>query len=85
LTSYTWYFIFDPNVDFPATLVSRLFTLPLNGIGRVEILATRGNLMGITYDDVFLPINLNDKSPFEFEGYAVFSDERGVWLGIEVE
>lgn len=84
--TYVWYYIFNMTEDFPATLVSRTFTVILNGIGQKEILVTRGNLTGITYEGVFLPLNLNSKNPFEFEDLAVHIDEDdNVRLGIAVE
>lgn len=79
-----WYYIFT-TTDFPADIISRTYTLILDGIGQREILVTRGNLWGITYDDVFLPVELNSKNAFEFEGHAVYiDDDDQVWLGIEV-
>lgn len=80
---YTWFYIFN-SADFETTgLVSRTYTLILDGIGQKDILVTKGNYLGITYEDVFLPLNMNDKNPFEFEGFAIYSDaDNNVWLGI---
>ena len=82
---FDWYKIFN-NAAFLATgLVSRTYTVDLQGIGQKEILATRGNLTSIVYDDVMLSINLNSKNPFIFENRAVYMDESNdVWLGILV-
>jgi len=38
------------------------------------------------YDGVFLSLELNDVSPFIFEGHAIYKDSsENVYLGIEVE
>ncbi len=64
---------------------SRKLNVILGDLGEKEILITKGNLTSILYDDVFLPVALNDKNPFEFEGYASFLDENDdIWLGILV-
>lgn len=73
--------------DFEALdIPSRTLTLLLSGLGEKEVLITKGNLVSIVYDDVFLSLNLNDKNPFEFEDYAAFLDPNNdIWLGIKVE
>lgn len=82
---YTWYFIFNYDDFIALGLVSRTYDLILDGIGAKSVLVTKGNLVGITYEGVFLPLNLNDKNPFEMDGHAIYVDENdNVWLGIEV-
>lgn len=84
--TYTWYKIF--NVDeFSATeLVSKEIEVILLGIGQKKILITRGVNISIVYEGVMLTLGLNQKNPFEFEGYAVYSDsDHDVWLGIANE
>ncbi len=70
--------------DFEALeLVSRKLTIILGTLGQKEVLVTKGNLVSILYNDVLLSVNLNDKNPFEFEGYAAFIDPNNdIWLGI---
>lgn len=82
---YDWYLIFNSN-DFQAQgLVSKVYTLELENIGIKEVLVTSGNAFGITYEGVYLQLNLNAKNPFEFDGYAIFSSNTGdVYLGIAV-
>lgn len=83
--TYTWYYIFT-TTDFDAlNLPSKTYTLDLENIGIVDILVTKGNHYGILYDDVFLPLNLNDKNPFEFSDHAIYVDaDDQVWLGVPV-
>lgn len=84
--SYEWYPIFNYNDFLDTDLVSRKYTLTLEDIGEKDILVTRGNLLSILYEGVFLSINLNDRSPFYFEGYGVFAASDGqVYLGVEVD
>jgi hypothetical protein len=58
----------------------------LEDIGESEILVTRGIKTSVTFDGVMLSVGLNDRNPFEFEGYACYIDSNlEIWLGIEVE
>lgn len=83
MPKYDWYRMVNKD-DFESTgLVSRTLTVDLDGIGLKSILITKGNLLGITYEGVFLPVNLNGVNPFYFEGYGVYLRENGdVFLGI---
>lgn len=86
MNNYRWFYIFTLT-DFEALgLVSRTYELTLTGVGKKEILVTKGNYVGITVDGVFLPISLHDKNPFEFEDMAIYIDtDDQVWLGYLVE
>lgn len=84
--TYTWFPIFNLEEFLALGLVSKTYTLTLEGIGQKDILVTHGELVGITYDGHFLTLSLNDKNPFEFEDHAVYVDEDDqVWLGIAVD
>lgn len=80
---YDRYKIFNL-LEFEALeLVSKTYNLVLEDVGEVGVLVTKGNLVSITYEGVFLSLNLNEKNPFEFEGFAIFIDENDdVYLGI---
>lgn len=80
---YDWYRIFNRG-EFESTgLVSRTYVVELEGIGIVDILVTKGNLISMTYEGVMLPVKLNDANPFAFEGMAVYEKENGdIYLGI---
>lgn len=84
-TTYTWFKIFN-RTEFLATgLVSRTYTFVLTGFGQKDILVTLGNALGITYDGVYLPIELNDLNPFVIDERAVYVDQNDdVYLGIQV-
>lgn len=83
---FTWFNIFN-KTEFEATgLVSWELERLLEGIGKVDILVTKGRNISITYDEVLLSIGVTDANPFIFEGYAVYLDANNdVWLGIQVE
>lgn len=84
--NFVWYYIFNYDEFLALDLVSRTYDLILNKIGPKSILVTKGNLVGMTYEGVFLPLNLNDINPFAFEDFAIYIDENNnVWLGIAVE
>lgn len=82
---YRWFFIFNLDEFEAASLVSRTYDLILDGRGQAEFLVTKGNGVGITHDGIFLLLDLNEKSPFEFDGRAIYVDEnQNVWFGFEV-
>jgi hypothetical protein len=67
-------------------LVSRKLTVLMTGKGLKDILITKGNMVSVYFDGVFLSLNLNDKNPFEFEDMAVFLDPNNdIWLGLKSE
>lgn len=81
---YDWYKIFN-TAEFDALDVfSKTYFLNLEPIGLKEILVTKGNGVGILYEDVFLLLDLNQKNPFERDGFAIaISDTLDVYLGIQ--
>jgi hypothetical protein len=80
---YDWYFIFNSDDFDDLDLVSQTLTLDLDGIGEKDILVTKGINYAITYEGVFLSLELNDKNPFEFDSLAIYRDAyNNVWLGI---
>ena len=84
--NYNWYFIFNTDEFTALGLVSKTYELTLSGIGRKNILVTKGELFGITYEGVFLALNLNQKNPFEFEDMAIHvHDNSNVFLGFAIE
>lgn len=82
---YNWFKIFN-KTEFEATgLVSRTYKLNLEGLGQKDILVTKGNGLGLTYNNIFLLIELNTLNPFTFEGHAIYIDESNdVFLGVAV-
>lgn len=83
--NYTWFYIFNYEDFIDTGLVSKTYSLILDGIGLKDVLVTKGVEVGLTYEGIFLPLNMNDKNPFEFEDHAIYIDENeNVWLGIAV-
>ncbi len=84
-THYDAYKIINLDDFNDLELVSRKLSIVLGTLGLVDILVTKGNLVSLFYDGVFLSLNLNDKNPFEFEGKAIFIDpDNNIWLGLPV-
>jgi hypothetical protein len=83
---YDWYKIFN-KTDFDATgLTSKTYELFLVGIGLKYVLVTKGNLLSMTIDDVFLSLELNSKNPFYFSGRGIYVDpDENVFWGIPRE
>lgn len=84
--NYEWYKLFN-KVDFEAeALVSRTLLVQLEDRGRQTFEIFRGNLVGVVYDDAFLPVGLLNQNPYAQEGYAIYLDANNdVWFGFEVE
>lgn len=83
---FQWFPIFNKDEFDALELVSKTYTWDLTGIGEVDVLVTKGVGYGITYDGVFLSLNLNDENPFIMDGYAIYMDsDNMVYLGFEVE
>lgn len=85
MVNYTWFKIFNLAEFQALDLTSKLYELELENIGPVEVLVTQGETIGMLYDDVFLSLDLNDVSPFAFEGYAIYNLDGDIYLGIEVD
>lgn len=83
--TYTWFKIFNKTAFEALSLVSKTYTLNLDGLGQKEILVTLGDTLGMTYNDVFLSLN-DGEIKVEFDGHAMYLDEAtgDVYLGIEV-
>lgn len=65
---------------------SRTLFLNLQNIGVTEILISKGNELGILYEDEFLIVNFAGKNPNAKNGFAIFEDEnQDIWLGIAAE
>lgn len=83
---YDWYKIYNLTEFNALSLTSIELEIILTGNALKEIMITKGNYVGVLIDDVFLPINLNSKNPFEFEDRAVYLDSNNdIWVGIAVE
>lgn len=84
--NFTWFKIFN-KAEFEALgLTSKKYTLILQGIGQKDILVTKGEGIGITYEGIFLSLKLNDQNPFPFDGYAIYeAANQDIYLGVEIE
>lgn len=84
-TQYNWFFVINRD-DFQAEgLVSRELSLIFDGLGPKTVLVTNAITFGITYEGIFLSVEMNDNNPFEFEGHAVHVHDNGnVFLGLPV-
>lgn len=80
--NFNWYKIFN-KAEFEATgLPSKEYEVIFPDQGIKTILVTKGNFIAVKYDDVFLCIGLNARSPFIFENKAVYLDANNdVWVG----
>lgn len=84
---YDWYKIFNKE-DFEDTeLVSKKYNFDLEGLGPKEFLVTKGNTVALTYEGIFLPVQLGDANPYSIDSMAIFLDEEtdDVYLGFLVE
>ncbi len=85
MSARDWYEIFDATEFEASGLVSRSLSVQLTGRGEATFHITRGNLLGVTYLDTFLPVQLLGANPFAAGGYAVYRDpDDKVWFGFDV-
>lgn len=85
--NYDWYFIINKTEFEALDIPSREVQLQLKEAGALKtFLITKGNLTSILVDGIFLSLDLNGEDPFEFEGFAIGSDEdENIYYGIAVE
>lgn len=78
-----WYLICNA-AEFLATgLTSRSYDLLLAGIGQRSVLVTRGELVGLVYEGIFLVPRLAGINPMELDDHAAYIDaDENLWLGI---
>lgn len=78
-----WYKIFNLTEFEALGLVSKSYLLDLEALGQKEILATKGNLVSIVYEGIFLPINLEGNNPYSIDDHSVYLDANNdIWLGV---
>ena len=83
---YQWFKIFNRAEFLALDLTSKTYTLLLEGIGTKDFLVTNGVSVGVTYEDIFLAVELNDENPFEFADHAIYIDaSEDVYFGFLVE
>lgn len=82
MNTYLWFYIFNSDEFEASGLVSRTYSLVLDGIGQKDILVTQGNLLGMTYEETYLALNLNDQEVTVMDDFAIYRDtNKNVWLG----
>lgn len=84
--TYFWYLIFNRSEFEALGLVSKTYSLELEAIGEVEVLVTKGNLISMLYEGIFLPVKINGLNPYEIDDHASFEDAEGnIYLGIKAD
>jgi hypothetical protein len=81
--TYTWYKLFTLTDFLASELVSRTLRVNLETEGQKDILITRGNEIGVVYENTLLIVGMNGKNPYSRDGLAVYLDaDQNVWLGV---
>lgn len=84
MIDFIWYQIFNVTEFEALAIVSKEYTYDLGDMGEKTVLVTKGNFVGVTYEGVYVALNMNDKNPFYIDGVALYVDDNDdVWLGIE--
>lgn len=85
VNGYSWYKVINKAEFEAADIPSRELSLSLGGIGQADVMVVKGELVSIVYDGVMLTPGLNDRNPFEFDGYAAGLDDQGdIYLGVPI-
>lgn len=80
---FKWYRLFNYTDFVDLNIPSFTAQVFIEGEGLKTILITKGNYVGVTYDGIFLVVNMNNKNPFRLDTHAVYLDDDDVvWLGI---
>lgn len=86
---FNWFLIFNRNEFEELDLVSRTYSVILDGIGEKDILVTQGNLLSMVYDGVMVSLGdvgeteLPFVAPFLFDGLGAMQTSNGdVYLGV---
>lgn len=83
--TFNWFKIFNKTEFLATGLVSRNYKLNMEGVGQKDCLVTLGNLVGLTYEGIFLTL-VEGENPFIFEGHALYIDANNdVSLGIAID
>lgn len=78
-----WFPIFIRQDFIDTGLVSQELSLDFGDLGTQSLLVTKGNLIGVLYNEVFLCLELNGENPMSFEDQLLWvDDDDQVWLGI---
>jgi hypothetical protein len=82
--NYNWFKIFNRTEFDALELTSKTYTLFLEGVGEKDILVTKGNYYGMTYEGIFLCLQMGDVNPYVMDGHAAYLDEAtdDVYLGL---
>ncbi len=84
--NYDWFKVFNMDEFEGLGLVSKEYEVVLEDYGLKSIYVFKGDFVSVLFDDVFLTVNLNDRSPFAIDQRAVFMDDNlDVWVGVQVE
>lgn len=81
---YNWFNIINETEFLALDVPSKSVTVVLTGFGLKTIEVVKGVGTALVYDDVFLPVEMNEKNPFAVGTYATYIDDNDdIWLGIE--
>jgi len=87
---FDWYNCFSKTDFLALSLLSKTYTVDLEGIGEESFTVYNQNYLSVAFRDVFIPLEFSDDNPTVREGdeanYALYLDaDDNVWIGIEVE
>lgn len=82
--SFDYYFIFNLDEFLALGLVSKTYTLDLEGVGTETFLAVHGSFNSLVFRDVLLPLDSGAQVRPGIDGTytAVVNQSRNVYLGI---
>lgn len=84
--NYNWFKVFNRTEFLAQDLKFKSYVLDLDGIGEKTFLVSNVNTLGVTYEGVFLSIELNDLNPFEFSDHAIYVNSLDdVYVGLPIE
>lgn len=75
---YNWFLITSASEFLASGLVQKRVPMYLSGVGQVEFILSRGNLLNVQYLDTFISVGDGaPKNPHARNGYAAYIDDAG--------
>ena len=86
MDQYDWFKVFNSDEFEALGLVSKKYTYNLEGLGTKSFLVTKGDMLSVTFEGVFLSLDSNSQNPFEFDDMAIYrNSDNDVFWGIKIE
>jgi hypothetical protein len=79
-----WYRIANENEFLELGIPSKEYEYVFDNIGLRTATMYSGRFTCLSFEGIFLPVELNGLNPYQLEDYAIYKDDNSdIWLGVE--